>query len=32
VRWILIRAEEVTAMVEQRRKMGLSPDGRQAPS
>ena len=32
VRWILIRAEEVTAMVEQRRLMGLSPDGRQAPS
>ena len=32
VRWILIRAEEVTGMVEQRRLMGLSPDGRQAPS
>ena len=32
VRWILIRAEEVPAMVEQRRLMGLSPDGRQAPS
>ena len=32
VRWILIRAEEMTAMVEQRRLMGLSPDGRQAPS
>jgi hypothetical protein len=32
VRWILIRAEEMTELVEQRHKIGLSADGRVAPS
>jgi hypothetical protein len=32
VRWILIRAEEMTALVEQRHRSGLSADGRVAPS
>ncbi len=32
VRWILIRAEEMTELVEQRHRIGLSADGRVAPS
>jgi len=32
VRWILIRAEEMTELVEQRHRLGLSADGRVAPS
>jgi len=32
VRWILIRAEEMTELVEQRHNIGLSADGRVAPS
>lgn len=32
VRWILIRAEEMTELVEQRHRVGLSADGRVAPS
>lgn len=32
VRWILIRAEEMTELVEQRHRIGLSGDGRVAPS
>ena len=32
VRWILIRAEEMTELVEQRHKIGLSADGLVAPS
>lgn len=32
VRWILLRAEELTELVEQRHRIGLSADGRVAPS
>jgi hypothetical protein len=32
VRWILLRAEELTELVEQRHNIGLSADGRVAPS
>ncbi|HWU53910.1 MAG TPA: PAS domain-containing protein [Rhizomicrobium sp.] len=32
VRWILLRAEEMTELVEQRHRIGLSADGRVAPS
>jgi len=32
VRWILLRAEEMTELVEQRHNVGLSADGRVAPS
>ena len=32
VRWILIRAEEMTELVDQRHRIGLSADGRVAPS
>jgi hypothetical protein len=32
VRWILIRAEEMTELARQRHRMGLSADGRVAPS
>ena len=32
VRWILLRAEEVTELVEQRHNTGLSADGKVAPS
>ena len=32
VRWILIRAEEMTELVDQRHNIGLSADGRVAPS
>ena len=32
VRWILLRAEEMTELVEQRHNIGLSADGRVAPS
>ena len=32
VRWILIRAEEVTELVKQRHRLGLSADGLVAPS
>jgi hypothetical protein len=32
VRWILLRAEELTELVDQRHKIGLSADGRVAPS
>jgi len=32
VRWILLRAEEMTELVEQRHKIGLSADGLVAPS
>jgi hypothetical protein len=32
VRWILLRAEELTELVDQRHKIGLSADGKVAPS
>jgi len=32
VRWILLRAEEMTELVDQRHRIGLSADGRVAPS
>ena len=32
VRWILLRAEELTELVDQRHRIGLSADGRVAPS
>lgn len=32
VRWVLLRAEELTQLVEQRHSIGLSADGRVAPS
>lgn len=32
VRWILLRAEEMTELIEQRHRIGLSADGKVAPS
>jgi hypothetical protein len=32
VRWILLRAEEMTELVKQRHEVGLSGDGKVAPS